>query len=91
MRMGEEILTTGKVNVLREDADELLAVRNGEWTYEELLSWAEEKDNLVRKVLYKQSDLPKTVDLNLASKILMEVQDMCWSEDYIMNHLVSPV
>lgn len=78
MRMGEEILTTGKVNVFREDAQELLDVRNGKWTYEELLSWAEEKDNLVRNVLYKQSDLPKQVDLNLASKVLIEVQDICW-------------
>ena len=80
MRMGEEILTTGKVNVLRDDAQELLDIRNGKWTYEELLEWAEEKDNLVRNMLYRQSDLPKKVDLNLASKILMEVQDMCWGK-----------
>lgn len=80
MRMGEEILTTGKVNVFREDAQELLDIRRGKWSYEELLSWAEEKDNLVRNVLYEQSDLPKKVDLNLASKVLMEVQDMCWKK-----------
>lgn len=80
MRMGEEILKDGVVNVYRHDAQELLDIRNGKWTYGELLEWAEEKDNLVRNTLYKTSDLPKKIDLNLASKILMEVQDMCWDK-----------
>lgn len=80
MRMGEEILSNGVVNVYRPDAQELLDIRNGKWTYEELLSWAEDMDNLVRNKLYKTSQLPNKVDLNLASKVLMEVQDMCWSK-----------
>ena len=81
MRMGEEILSDGKVNVYRPDAKELLEIRNGKWTYEELLEWAEEKDNLVRNILYKSSDLPKKVDLNMSHlNSLMEVQDMCWSK-----------
>jgi predicted nucleotidyltransferase len=78
MRMGEEILSEGVVKVMRPDAQELLDIRNGKWSYEELLEWAEEKDDLVRNKLYKSSYLPKTVDLNLASDILMDVQDMCW-------------
>jgi hypothetical protein len=80
MRMGEEILTEGVVKVMRPDAQELLDIRNGKWTYEELLSWAEDKDDLVRNKLYKTSHLPKKVNLNLATKVLMEVQDMCWSK-----------
>lgn len=80
MRMGEEILREGVVNVYRKDAQELLDIRNGKWTYEELLEWAEYMDDLVRNRLYKTSQLPNKVDLNLASKVLMEVQDMCWSK-----------
>lgn len=80
MRMGEEILSEGKVKVMRPDVEELLSIRNGSWSYDELLEWAEEKDNLVRNVLYKSSHLPKTVDLNLASKVLMETQDMYWNK-----------
>jgi predicted nucleotidyltransferase len=39
LRMGLEIVTTGAVNVWRGDidADELLHIRNGGWSYEELL------------------------------------------------------
>jgi predicted nucleotidyltransferase len=49
MRMGVEILTTGKVNVWRgkettNDAEELIAIRNGSWTYEQLIEWAEQKE-----------------------------------------------
>lgn len=80
MRMGEEILRDGVVNVYRPDAKELLDIRDGKWTYEELLEWAEGMDDLVRNKLYKTSHLPKKVDLNIASKVLMEVQDMCWGK-----------
>lgn len=80
MRMGEEILRDGKVNVYRPDAQELLDIRNGKWSYEELLEWAEEKDHLVRDVLYKNTCLPRSIDPKLASKILMETQDIIWKK-----------
>lgn len=80
IRMGEEILTEGIVRVKRPDAKELLAIRNGEWTYEQLLDFAEGKDKLIRETLYKTSRLPKTVDQKLAAKVLMEVQDLCWNK-----------
>lgn len=35
-RMAFEILTTGAVNVFRADRDELLAIRDGAWTFDEL-------------------------------------------------------
>ena len=42
LRMGIEILTTGDLQVWRHDADELLAIRNGAWTYEQLIAWSAE-------------------------------------------------
>lgn len=50
--MGLEILTTGKVNVWREDAEKLLAIRNGAWTYDQLVDWAEQK-NLELTQIYR--------------------------------------
>lgn len=41
-RMAFEILTTGAVSVRRADAEELLAVRDGAWTFDELEAESEE-------------------------------------------------
>lgn len=79
MRMAEEILTDGKVLVKRPDAQELLDIRGGKWTLDELLEWADEKDHHIREVLYKKTALPKYTDLELASRVLMTAQDICWA------------
>lgn len=80
MRMAEEILTDGKVLVKRPDAQELLDIRGGKWTLEELLAWADEKDRYIREDLYKKTGLPKTTDLELAARVLMTAQDICWAK-----------
>lgn len=79
LRVGKEILETGQVLVKRLDAEELLQIRNGAWTYDEILKYAEEMDHEVREVWYKKTSLPKYPDLKKAAKILMEVQDIVWS------------
>lgn len=43
-RMGYEILTTGEVRVRRDDAQELLAIRNGAWSLRQMEEYAEEMD-----------------------------------------------
>lgn len=80
MRMAEEILSDGEVNVFRHDAAELLEIRAGKWTLEELLEWAEKKDDLIRNTLYKETSLPKRSDLKLATGVILQVQDMAWSK-----------
>lgn len=80
LRMGEEILRTGKVIVKRHDAKELLAIRNGSKTYEELVEWAEEKDKEIRGELYKNTKLPKRSDLKIAEALIMEAQDRVWKD-----------
>ncbi|MEH6580171.1 MAG: nucleotidyltransferase domain-containing protein [Amphritea sp.] len=79
LRMGEEILRDGVVNVFRKDAQELLDVRAGKWTYEELLEFAEHQENEIGK-LYDKSYLRKIPDLKLAERVLMEAQEMVWSK-----------
>lgn len=65
MRMGHEILTTGKVNVWREgiDADEIRAIRKGAWTYDRLIEFAEEADKKLTEVYNsKKYAVPHTPD-----------------------------
>ena len=42
LRTGYEILTTGQLIVQRPDASELLEIRGGKWTYEQLIAYADE-------------------------------------------------
>lgn len=76
LRMGEEILTGLGVRVKRPDAEELLRIRAGAWSYAELVAYAEEKDDLIRNRLYKETSLPKKPDVKFAAELLMDVQGM---------------
>ena len=44
MRMCHEILSGQDVIVKRPDREELLAIRNGGWTYDQLMEWADAQD-----------------------------------------------
>jgi len=63
LRMGVEILETGKVNVDRTniDAEELKDIRNGAWSYDKVEEYAYDVDCRLDSI-YKTSTLPKTVD-----------------------------
>ncbi len=61
MRMCKEILADGKVNVRRHDKDDLLAIRAGRWTYDEVVEQAEKLDKECGE-LYKTSKLPHHAD-----------------------------
>lgn len=55
LKMGREILLTGKVHVWRGvggpgDADEIRAIRNGAWTYDQLIEWAEREDAALNEI-----------------------------------------
>lgn len=62
MTMAREILETGKVNVRRPDADVILSIRNGGWTYERLEEWFEQADAALGDVT-TLSKLPKAPDI----------------------------
>ena len=72
LRMCREILTTGEVLVYRQDAAELLAIRNGEWTYDRLIGWAEEQD-LAMDDLMKTSSLPKSADRGALNALCVNI------------------
>jgi hypothetical protein len=62
LRMCREILESGKVTVKRADRDELLAIRGGAWTYDQLVAWAAAQDEAMDD-LYARSPLPRTPDV----------------------------
>jgi predicted nucleotidyltransferase len=69
LRMGREILTTGRVHVWRGsdggagDADEIRAIREGAWSYDELVGWAEAEDaELARIYREKRYVVPAAPD-----------------------------
>lgn len=81
LRMGVEALEDGVINVRRVDAEELLSIRNGAWTYEEVVEYAEEMDNKVRNVLYPTTQLRKKPDVKLAAELIITVQDIMWTKN----------
>jgi len=80
LRMGLEALRDEVIIVKRPDAKELLDIRNGAWTYEQVVEYAQEMDELVRKEWYNKSNLPKKPDIKFAAELLMDIQDCLWSD-----------
>lgn len=74
MRMCKEIMTDGKIIVKRPDADELLAIRNGAWTYDELIEQAEALDAECEE-LYKAGNhgLPRKPDMYKLNELCVDL------------------
>lgn len=80
MRMGMEILETQKVNVYREDCEELKSIRNGAWSYEKVIEYAEFCEKRLED-LAKTTKLPNSPNRvlidNLCQKIVEEYVFKC--------------
>jgi len=84
MRMGYEILTTGQVIVKRPDAEELLLIKNGGWSYERVMEYKEELQTKL-DVAYKQIEsdrkegkntiLPKEVDYTELNQLYHQITE----------------
>lgn len=72
LRMCREILLTGEVIVERPDRDELLSIKNGAWSYDKLINWAEEQDKEMEE-LYDKSDLPRSPNHNLLDDLCVDI------------------
>lgn len=79
LRMSHEILKEGKVIVRRPDAAELLDIRNGKWTYEELIATAERMDAELEG-LYDSSTLQHSADKEAINKLYMDIVLKYWKE-----------
>ena len=72
LRMCREILVEGRVVVRRPDREELLAVRNGAWPFEQLESWAAAEDAAMEGLM-KASKLPHAPDRNRLDALCVEL------------------
>jgi predicted nucleotidyltransferase len=72
LRMGIEFLHDGELNVQREDATELLAIKHGEWSLEKVKL---ESERLFRRAedAYDRSTLPVKPDRERVNEIAVEV------------------
>ena len=80
MRMCKEILTTGEVIVKRPDREELLTIRRGEWTYDQVVECAEKFDAECEE-LYKTSTLPKEPNRAKIDELIVEL-----TSEYLKLH-----
>lgn len=81
MRMGLEILREGKVKVRRPDAEELIAIRNGAWTYDQLIDWASLQEKLFEEAA-RDSTLPEEPNLRAINNLCVELieNSIDWSK-----------
>lgn len=73
IRMCREILTTGKVIVKRPDREELLSIRNGAWTYDQLIEFAETEEKELNALYNSTNILPKTANKENLEKLLIKL------------------
>lgn len=80
LRMAVEILRDGEVRVFRHDADELMGIRYGEWTYSDCLLYMDKMNQEIESI---DSSLPGKVDhafwdalcVNVVSGKILEVKN----------------
>ena len=72
MLEGKELLLTGNITFPLPDAEWLLAIKNGEYKYEQILEMATnmEKDF---ETWYKQSPLPNSPDINKLKDLYFDI------------------
>jgi predicted nucleotidyltransferase len=73
-RMCKEILTTGKVYVKRPDAEEIKAIRRGEWSYEQVLEEAELLEKECNEIYQAKSYVvPHAPDVSRIDELCIEI------------------
>jgi uncharacterized protein len=73
LKMGHEIVKFGEVNTYRsKDRDELLGIRNGSLSFDEIVAYADDLEQKVRDA-EKNSCLPRKPNMKLIEKLLIEL------------------
>jgi predicted nucleotidyltransferase len=75
LRMAHEIIGEGRVLVRRPDAAELRAIRDGAWSYEALVDYAERMDRALEP-LVERSPLPHSPDRAALDRLCIELVEM---------------
>ena len=73
IRMARECLQTGNLIVKRPDAEELLAIRNGAWKFEEIVEYAQREDKALDELYRTSTVLPHTPDHEFLNELCMSL------------------
>ena len=79
LRMAHEILRGDGVLVKRADRDELLSIRDGAWSYEEVVAHAQDLEAKLEE-LYENSPLPHSPDVHKINDLMLEIYGDFWRE-----------
>lgn len=79
LRQGQEYLKTGRLQVVRDDAKELLAIKDGEWSLEDVKRVVARETGLL-EYAHNHSPLPDAPDLARINKLAVEVVGMTLRE-----------
>lgn len=80
LEMAIEIGETNKINVKRPNREFLLSIKSGQFEYEELLGWADEKQQAMEKA-FETSDLPEKPNLDQINDLLVQLRDQFYQEE----------
>lgn len=80
IRMCREILMTGKVLVKRPDREELLTIRNGAWTYDQLIEFADREDKALNELYNTTNVLPKVPDKEKLDRLCIKLVERSLSK-----------
>ncbi|MFM7023454.1 MAG: DNA polymerase beta superfamily protein [Flavobacteriales bacterium] len=79
LQMAKEIAESGQVNVRRNNRDELLTIKAGNFTYKELVSKAEILKSEVEES-FEKSELDMTLNMEKVNDLLFNVRDTFYSK-----------
>lgn len=87
LRMAKEILLTGKVNVKREDGEELYSLREGAWSFDKLIEWSEKQQNELDEIYKNKSYvIPHKPDVIKINELGMELITQALSLDNLQGN-----
>lgn len=79
LESGEEILRTGEVKVRRENAEFLLDIRFGKYSYEDFLKLVEDRKKKAEEA-YLTCKLPEKVSKEYTQKIMVDMYESHWGQ-----------
>jgi len=74
MTEGEELLTTGKITFPLVNAEEILSIKNGKYSYDEIIEMADNFDKKFNE-LYNTSQLPHSANKKALTQVYFDVID----------------
>lgn len=73
IRQCKEILTTGTILVERPDKEEMISIRNGAWSYEQLLEYVKKEENGIDELCEKCTILPHHPNIDKLNNLCVQV------------------